>query len=138
VTLSATELKGAPPSAPPGRRRVSLLGPDEHRDDEEEGAETPRMRPVLAADGKGDLRTVGPSGGTEMPKGVYKRKKGAGAAKPERAARAPKAARRNGSTARFGVFDDGSVEVSSGDVSLRLTSEDVERLTAFIARAAGG
>lgn len=96
--------------------------------------------------------------GDTMPRGVYERKKkGAGEGAPgeqpgdvsksrtrkRRARRGaarvkPARAPRASSGARFGVFDDGSVQIATAECSGRLGAEDASALVAFITRLKGG
>jgi hypothetical protein len=111
----------------------------------------PRIRPFLATDAVGDLRTTKEEA---MPKGIYERKPrkstpeaanggGVQPRKPCRKARAvavvPKIAapRVNGSTGRFDVSLDlrgGAVTINAASGSLTLTPDEVLALFAFLGR----
>lgn len=123
-------------------------------DDDEKERRTPEPieQPILAPDVTGNLIRTGK--GNDMPKGHYDRTKSNRAKKDDKPAEpakgttpaattpSPRKARRGGRNAapapsvvrRFGVFDDGSVEVELPGCKGSMSGEEASELVAFIQR----
>jgi hypothetical protein len=139
MTLSAAELKAQPVKPSTRGRAVHLLGePDETTPAvDEKGHVLPTITPFLAGGAKGE--TITPKGDF-MPRGKrsnaepidepLKRKKPGpkpGAKRKARAIAVP----------RFGVFEDGSVQVNLPGCTGMLAPDEAQALVAFIGTRKG-
>lgn len=103
------------------------------------GRVEPEIIPFLRVTEKGEVLTT--KGDQAMPRGVYERKKKTGGERspprrppPSRKRASPRRLKGKPVTigARFGVFDDGSVQINTATCSGTLSSEDAAALVAFI------